>query len=158
MPESQASYLGFDFGHKRIGVAVGQALTGSATPLQVLGNAPELIKNIKLLIDEWRPAALVVGLPLDTVGNETEMSQAARRFAGGLHGATGLRVYLQDERLSSVDASRQFAELRRAGLARRSQAARQDALAARVLLETWLRELASSGSRGLEAEFDGPSD
>jgi len=158
MPETQASYLGFDFGLKRIGIAVGQAVTGSATPLVVLGNTPELINSIKALIEEWRPTALVVGLPLDTSGNETEMSQAARQFAGRLHGITGLKVYLQDERFSSVDASREFAELRRAGVARRSQARRQDALAARLFLETWLRQHDNGSAKDLEAEFDGSSD
>ncbi|MET0044659.1 MAG: Holliday junction resolvase RuvX, partial [Candidatus Thiodiazotropha sp. 6PLUC3] len=71
--------LGFDFGTRKIGVAVGQSLTGTATPLETLelvNHKPDW-ERIKQLIDEWQPQALVVGLPLDVDDSETDATQPA---------------------------------------------------------------------------------
>ena len=96
--------FGFDFGIKRIGIAMGNTLTGQAQPLTVIkaiDNATRF-KTIGALIDEWRPARLVVGEPRHPDGAEHDMTLSARRFANQLHGRFGLPVELVDERYSSV--------------------------------------------------------
>lgn len=101
--------LGFDFGIKRIGIAMGNTLTGQAQPLRVVDavdNATRF-RIIGELIAEWRPARLVVGEPRHPDGAEHDMTLRSRRFANQLHGRFGLPVELVDERYSSaVIASR----------------------------------------------------
>lgn len=95
--------LGFDFGIKRIGIAMGNTLTGLAQPLAVvkaIDNAARF-KQIGDLISEWRPARLVVGEPRHPDGAEHEMTLRCRRFANQLHGRFNLPVELVDERYSS---------------------------------------------------------
>lgn len=138
--------LGFDFGSKRIGVATGQAISCTASSLIVLQNQKNsLWPAIGKILDEWQPERLIVGLPLDLDGQETPVSQAARKFAGRLHGRFGLPVEFQDERFTSMDASRKFAELRSQGGVRRKDSAFLDAAAARNITQAWL-EVHSSGS------------
>ncbi|PQP01053.1 Holliday junction resolvase RuvX [Massilia phosphatilytica] len=96
--------LGFDFGIKRIGIAMGNTLTGQAQPLSVIkavDNATRF-KVIGDLIEQWRPARLVVGEPRHPDGAEHEMTQRARRFANQLGGRFNLPVELVDERYSSA--------------------------------------------------------
>jgi putative Holliday junction resolvase len=96
--------LGFDFGIKRIGIAMGNTLTGQAQPLSVI-RAVDNATRFKLigdLVAEWRPARLVVGEPRHPVGAEHDMTLRARRFANQLHGRFNLPVVLVDERYSSA--------------------------------------------------------
>jgi putative Holliday junction resolvase len=96
--------FGFDFGIKRIGIAMGNTLTGQAQPLTIikaLDNAARFA-TIGALIDEWKPALLVVGEPVHPDGAEHEMTLRARRFANQLHGRFNLPVELVDERYSSA--------------------------------------------------------
>jgi len=96
--------LGFDFGVKRIGIAMGNTLTGQAQPLRVISaidNATRF-KIIGELIAEWRPARLVVGEPRHPDGAEHDMTLRSRRFANQLHGRFNLPVELVDERYSSA--------------------------------------------------------
>jgi len=96
--------FGFDFGIKRIGIAMGNTLTGQAQPLAVvkaIDNAARF-KQIGDLIEQWRPAQLVVGEPLHPDGAEHEMTLRCRRFANQLHGRYSLPVQLVDERYSSA--------------------------------------------------------
>lgn len=96
--------LGFDFGIKRIGIAVGNTLTGQAQALAVIhaiDNAARF-KQIGDLIAQWAPARLVVGEPLHPDGAEHEMTLRCRRFANQLHGRFNLPVHLVDERYSSA--------------------------------------------------------
>lgn len=139
MPASNI-YLGFDFGLKRIGVAAGQKLTGTATPLTTLLSKDEQPDwpGIQKLLDEWRPAALVVGLPYNADGTEQAITERARRFARQLEGRYGLPVFLADERFSSVAAEAEAREFRRCG-GRRLDKPELDAAAASVILEAWLR-------------------
>jgi putative Holliday junction resolvase len=127
--------LGFDFGPRKIGVAVGQTITSSATALTTLRSRDQRPdwEQIGGLIDEWQPGALVVGLPFNMDDSEAEWANAARRFARQLHGRFGLVVHLVDERLTSLEARRQL------GRAATSLAI-IDATAARLILETWLSE------------------
>ena len=96
--------LGFDFGVKRIGIATGNTLTGHAQPLEIIDaidNATRFAR-IAALIDEWRPARLVVGEPRHPDGAEHDMTLRARRFANQLSGRFNLPVELVDERYSSA--------------------------------------------------------
>ena len=93
--------------------------------------------EIDTVLGEWRPAQLVVGLPLAADGSDTTISQAARRFASELGARCGLPVALIDERLSSHEAeARLLADGRRHAAVRRTR----DAVAAAVIVETWLAE------------------
>jgi len=132
--------LAFDFGHRRIGVAVGQTLTGTATALAVVPVAakPDW-QMISRIIDEWKPVALVVGLPLAADGGETTMSEDARRFGRRLEGRYGVPVWYEDERLTSFSAEQRFAGARARGGMRRKDAALKDAMAAQIILENWLQ-------------------
>jgi len=132
--------LAFDFGHKRIGVAVGQTLTGSANALAVVAVAakPDW-QTIGGIIDEWKPVALVVGLPLGADGGETGMSEDARRFGRRLEGRYGIPVWYEDERLTSFSAEQRFVDARSRGGMRRKDAALKDAMAAQIILENWLQ-------------------
>ncbi len=98
--------LGFDFGRKRIGVAVGNSLTGTASPLQTVRGErnDDRFAAIAALLREWQPDALIVGLPLHPDGAAHDMTEAARRFARQLQGRFGLPVTLVDERYTSAVA------------------------------------------------------
>jgi putative holliday junction resolvase len=130
-------YLAFDYGHKRIGAAVGDRLTGSARALPTL--AGDDWPAIGKLVAEWRPEGLVVGLPLNEDGAEQPASAAARRFAQELERRTGLAVHLCDERYSSRAADDLLRTARASGrMARRVRKGDRDAQSARVILEQWL--------------------
>ncbi|HYD60649.1 MAG TPA: Holliday junction resolvase RuvX [Noviherbaspirillum sp.] len=96
--------LGFDFGLKRIGVAVGNTLIRQAQPLAVIAAATNDAKftEIEALIREWQPARCVVGLPMHPDGAEHEMTVRCRRFANQLNGRFGVATALVDERYSSA--------------------------------------------------------
>lgn len=128
--------LAFDFGTRRIGVAVGETLLGSARPLTTIDAADNMRRfdAIGRLIAEWQPACLVVGLPLALDGSEHEMTARSRRFANQLRGRFGLPVELADERLSSAIAEGRLAE--RGAKPSRNKAA-IDSEAAAVILQTW---------------------
>ncbi|MEE8339794.1 MAG: Holliday junction resolvase RuvX [Xanthomonadales bacterium] len=143
MPDTavQSGYiLGFDFGLRRIGVAVGQFTTMTATSLETVGHGktPDWAA-IDRLVREWKPALLLVGLPLDYEGNETDMSRAARKFGAGLHDRYALDVSFADERLSSRAAQSRFAELRAQGSLKKKHARQLDAMAAQIILENWIQ-------------------
>ena len=127
--------LGFDFGLKHIGLAVGQTLINTARPLVVLKakDGKPRWQEIEEQLAEWRPSYLVVGLPLNMDGTESDMSVRAKKFANRLHGRFGLAVELCDERLSSFEAKSQLAEGRKI-----SQGDTVDAIAAQLIVESWL--------------------
>jgi len=136
--------IAFDFGTKRIGVAIGQTLTQSATPLSPLSarNGVPDWKILKSIIENWQPEALVVGLPLNMNGTEQPITRRTRIFIEALRSQTNLPVYEMDERLSSVEArSRLFEKDGYAGLKKNSV----DSFAAKLILEDWLQNV-SSGS------------
>ena len=96
--------LAFDFGEKRIGVAVGNTITKTAEALKIIQekNQDEKFKAIEALIQEWQPELLVVGLPTHPDGAEHEMTQKAKRFGNQLHGRFQKEVVWVDERYTSV--------------------------------------------------------
>lgn len=128
-----STLLGFDYGTRKIGVAVGQTLTGTASPLETLqpvNRKPDWAR-IAHLIDEWQPEALVVGLPLDLDDSETDATASAQRFARQLEGRFHLTVYLADERFSSFEARDRLGH-------QAKHWEEYDAVAAKLILETWL--------------------
>lgn len=127
--------ISFDFGMRKIGIAIGQTVSCTAQPLPLL-KAQDGIPNwdhIKLLIEEWAPSRLVVGIPYDMDKNEQEITFAARKFARRLETKYRLPVHLVDERLTTKEAQ---AILREKG----SHVCRVDSHAAALILESWLRE------------------
>jgi putative Holliday junction resolvase len=130
--------LGFDFGLRRIGVAVGQTVTGTATALTTLyaDQGEPNWQEVGKLLNEWRPQALVVGIPTSMDSTEQTITGAAKNFAKALQ-RFDLPVYEIDERLTTKEARQQlFAE----GGYRAIQAAQVDSVAAKLILESWLRK------------------
>lgn len=135
-------FLGFDYGQRRIGVAVGDDLTRVARPLPTLSNArePDWSAVAKALQD-WQPAACVVGLPLDLDGQPQPITARAEHFAAELRRRCGVPVYLCDERLSSRAADDEIRSARGDGrMNRRARKGDRDGVAARLILEQWLGE------------------
>ena len=143
MPETalpRGYILGFDFGLRRIGVAVGQTETDTASSLETVshGREPDWVA-IDRLVNEWKPSTLLVGLPLGPGGEETDMSKAARGFGAVLQKRFSLEMAYADERLSSRAARDRFVEQRASGNLRRKDANQLDAMAAQIILENWLQ-------------------
>jgi putative Holliday junction resolvase len=111
-PAAAETVLGFDFGLKRIGVAVGNTLLRQAQPLKIIDAATNDAKfaEIAVLIEAWAPKRCVVGLPLHPDGAEHEMTVRCRRFANQLHGRYGVEAILVDERYSSAVLARHRGE------------------------------------------------
>ena len=106
----QRTIIGFDFGKKYIGVAVGQEITGSASPLGSI-KANDGIPNWDDLgnyLKEWQPDFIVVGLPLNMDGSEQQLTKDAKKFGNRVAGRFGLKVEFQDERLTTADAKEQL--------------------------------------------------
>ena len=134
MPEVR-TLLGFDFGTKRIGISVGQVLTGTARALTTIRsrNMQPDWENISKLINEWQPDALVVGIPLHMDGSEQELTHLAKRFGNRLHGRYNLPVYPIDERLSSYEAET-LLEQQSSGFDKSDI----DSMSAQLILQSWL--------------------
>ncbi len=124
--------LGFDFGKQRIGIAVGQSITGTATALCTISsrNGKPDWNSISDLVDHWQPDALVVGLPLHDDGSDSGISKAVRKFIRQLDEQYKLPVHTMDERLSSHAAKQHM---------KQSTSKQQiDAVAAMIILQNWL--------------------
>ena len=122
--------MGFDFGMKKIGIAIGQSITGTANPLIIItakDGQPDWLALGKI-VKQWQPEKFIVGLPINMDGTESDMSKAATRFSRRLHGRYGIGVELMDERLSTFEA-REF-----------ETPDQLDAIAAKLILETWLAD------------------
>ena len=129
MPAVPSSFLGFDFGTKRIGVASGNTLTRSAQALQtVAAEGDARFEAIGRLIREWQPNALVVGVPFHPDGAAHDNTERARRFARQLHGRFKLTVHEVDERYTTTEAQA-------------AGACDIDAESAAIILEQFLRNL-----------------
>ena len=146
MPESGArqrgSLLAFDFGTKRIGVAVGELELGVAHPLATIRGEQNdrRFTEIAALIDEWKPVRLVVGVPLALDGTPHAITARCIRFANQLRGRFGIVVDYADERLSSAEAQE---ELRECGYDTRNAKEHLDAQAARVILQSYFQRLST---------------
>ena len=142
MPKStiDLTLLGFDFGMKRIGVAVGQTLTRTANPVMVLPatDGQPRWETIQSLIDTWHAEALVVGIPYNMDGSQQKTSFAAQRFANRLRERYQCPVYTVDERLTTVEAKRQWRLQNQQKTAK--LACELDSYAAKLILEQWLQQ------------------
>ncbi|MBE0439042.1 MAG: Holliday junction resolvase RuvX [Gammaproteobacteria bacterium] len=131
--------IGFDYGLKYIGVAVGQQLTNTASPLTVI-KARDGIPNwdeIKNILDQWQPQLIVVGLPLNMDGTEQEMTAAAKRFGNRLNGRFHIPVQWQDERLSTYEALEQLGIRDKMHANKREDV---DRISAQLILQSWLNQ------------------
>ena len=140
---AKGTLIAFDFGQKRIGVAVGETLLGNARGLTVVAHSasgPDWLAIDKILRD-WHPALLLVGYPCNMDGRPGEMSRLSLRFASELRERSGIPVQAIDERLSSSEALDRLREERRSGL-RKKRISRGliDQEAARLILQQWLGE------------------
>lgn len=141
MPEKTKHHvvLGIDFGMRRIGIAVGQIVTQTATPLTILkatdGN-PRW-EDIEALIQTWNVDGLIVGIPYNMDGSEQTMTHTARRFTNKLRARFGLPTYTIDERLTTIEAK--YHQLSSHHV-QRKKFTTLDSYAAKIILEQWLRE------------------
>ncbi len=133
------TYLAFDFGKKRIGVAVGNAITQTTQALLTLHEEQNTRRfaAISVLIKEWQPATLVVGLPCNDDGSPHEMTALCHRFANRLKGRFNLPVMLVDERYTSATASSYLSEN---GVHGMKQKTRLDQIAAQIILQAYFEE------------------
>jgi len=131
MPDS--TLLAFDYGTKKIGVAIGNTLTGLARPLEILFPVTRVQRfaAIEKLLQDWQPDKVVVGLPLATDGSEQYASLRCRRFAHQLHGRFGVETVLVDERGTSMEAQQMLGNNNN-----------DDAVAAAIILQRYLDGLA----------------
>jgi putative holliday junction resolvase len=138
-PALSGTLLAFDFGSKRIGIAVGNTITSNAQPLTTINDEKNDARfaMIATLIKEWEPAALVVGLPCNVDGTPHEMTAQCRRFANRLKGRFDLPILLVDERYTSAAASLVLDE---EGIHGRKQKSLIDQYAAQQILQAYFDE------------------
>ncbi|MCX7106981.1 MAG: Holliday junction resolvase RuvX [Methylococcales bacterium] len=137
---SADTYLGFDFGYKKIGVAVGQTVTGSASPLQTIrsiNQSPDW-QIISKLIQEWRPIGLVVGISRQADGSDNPVTPRIIKFCNQLEGRYQLPVYKQDETLSTFEAKQMLFDEVSVNAGKLWEV--QDQLAAQLILQSWLND------------------
>ena len=130
--------LGFDYGTKQIGVAVGQAVTGQARELCTLraqNGVPDWAQ-VERLIAEWKPDAIVVGLPLNMDGTPSDMSARAEKFARRLNGRFNLPVHTHDERLTTFEAKGE--RMARGGQRGTYRDNPHDSIAAALMVQGWM--------------------
>ena len=130
--------LGFDYGTKQIGVAVGQVITGQARELCTLkaqNGVPDW-NQVEALIKEWKPDAIVVGLPLNMDGTPSDMSERAEKFGRRINGRYNVPVFTHDERLTTFEAKGE--RMARGGKRGSYRDNPVDAIAAALLLQGWL--------------------
>ncbi|MEZ5462587.1 Holliday junction resolvase RuvX [Dokdonella sp.] len=148
LSEPAGYVLGFDVGTRLIGVAIGHPMTGTARALatvKVTQAKPDW-NALDGLVREWQPVAMVIGLPLALDGSEQAMTAIARAFGRKLAARYSVCVHEADERFTSKEAARRFASQRAQGTARRKHGADIDALAAQIILESWLALPGNNGS------------
>ena len=141
-----ATYLGFDYGTKRIGVAVGNTVSGSATALDTIAvknEQPDWL-HITRLIEEWQPDALIVGWPIQMDESDNPVTPKAKRFGNRLHGRYQIMVHHVDERLSTHMA---LSEIREAGYNSQRSRGLVDSYAAREILQTFLNGLVGNDKK-----------
>lgn len=138
--------LGFDFGMKHIGVAVGQTVTHTAKPLSTL-SAKDGMPNweeIDQCIKNWQPKILLVGLPLNMDGSEQAITFAAKKFGNRLQAHTKLPVEFVDERLTSWEAQNRWEESRtqqgKNRILRKNKKQKLHGMSAVILIEQWMNK------------------
>ena len=142
MPDynNQQTVMGFDYGLRQIGVAYGQTLTATAQGVGIIkasDGAPNW-DDIQAVLNEWKPNLLLVGLPLNMDGSESELSRLARKFARRLQGRFNLEVLMVDERLTSQDAKASLREMDSKSKGGKIDLTKVDHLAAALIVQSWL--------------------
>lgn len=140
MPGTPETIIAFDFGLRRIGVAVGQQVTNSASPLETVGNSdngPDW-SRIDAIVREWRPQRLIVGMPTHADGSPSDIANTVRKFIDELS-KFELPVETVDERYSSVEAEAVLRSQREEGLRGRISKEAIDSAAATFIAERWLK-------------------
>lgn len=147
MPDrQQGTLLALDYGAKRIGVAVGSLATGIASALETVvapARGPDW-QRLDKLVDEWQPDLIVLGLPFNTDGSESNLTPAVREFAAELKTRFRIPVEFEDERYTSAEAETLLKDQRRQGI--RNKKLRKedvDAVAAQLIAESWMRNTAN---------------
>lgn len=137
MSGANRTLLGFDFGMKSIGVAVGQEITGTASPLPAFkaDNGIPNWEHIQSIYDEWQPDLVIVGLPLNMDGTHQQVTFAAKKFANRLHAKFKVKVDTSDERLTTVDAKARLFEM---GGFKKLSKQTVDSASACLILESWM--------------------
>jgi putative Holliday junction resolvase len=137
---SADTYLGFDFGSKKIGMAVGQTITATASPLVTIRsiNQNPNWQIITQLIQEWRPAGLVVGISRQSDGTDNPITPRMIKFCRQLEGRYQLPVFQQDETLSTFEAKQLLFDEVNVNATKLWEV--QDQLAAQLILQTWLND------------------
>jgi putative Holliday junction resolvase len=131
--------IGFDYGSRRIGVAVGQGITGQSNPIVTLvrqKDHPDW-SAINQLMEEWQPQAIVVGMPLNKDGTAHHLTKAVQRFGNQLHERYNLPVHMIDERLSSHEAKKMLSKRQSS-----SDKGAIDKYAAKLILDSWFQQQA----------------
>ena len=135
--------IGFDYGQSRVGVACGQIITATATPVTTINATTKehLFSEIDKLVKEWQPDVMVVGVPVHMDGEEQEVTRLAKKFINRLQARYSLPVYEIDERLSSYEADAILSENSRSYKKnKKSQKAGLDMVAAQLITESWMRD------------------
>ena len=148
-----STFLGFDYSQNKIGIAVGQRLTGTANSLTTLISRNKKIDwpGIERLLKEWRPVAFIIGLPLTMDGEEQETTEAVKIFGNQLNERYNIPIHFMDERLTSREASHLLGYEGHTSPRRHSKPGRKvkkkkqqghdiDQLAAQLILQSWLNE------------------
>lgn len=138
--EIEGTILGFDFGYKKIGVAVGETLTVTASPLQTIrsiNQSPDW-QIISKLIKEWRPSGLVVGISRQADGSDNPVTPRIIKFCNQLEGRYQIPVYKQDETLSTFEAKQMLFDDVSVNATKLWEV--QDQLAAQLILQSWLND------------------
>ncbi|KAA3639368.1 MAG: Holliday junction resolvase RuvX [Proteobacteria bacterium] len=132
--------LGIDYGHKRIGLAIGQDLTNTANPLKVIANNQDTLNQLQQVIAEWHIDLIVLGLPLTMDGEEQTLTRQVQKFAKKLKNLTQLPIVYCDERLTSYEAERGFQQQRQQQTRKAKHKNNLDAEAAAIILQSWFNQ------------------
>ena len=134
-----STIIAFDFGLQRTGVAVGNTIVGTATALETLKSihGKPNWPAIESIITQWSPVKLVVGLPTQLDGSDSDVTPAVRKFCNQLNGRFGLPVEQANEQFTSIEASRRLKETRQAGRKRKVVKEEVDQLSAVIIFENW---------------------
>ncbi|MGK0272223.1 MAG: putative Holliday junction resolvase [Cocleimonas sp.] len=138
--------IAFDFGLKRTGVAVGNTVIGSATPECTLISKEELPDwdGITKLFEEWKPAQIVVGMPIELDGSESPLKKRIDRFCNQIQGRYNIAVDQENEQFTSIEAAQRLKQLRQSGRKQKITKDEVDKIAASIILENWMRKNAFS--------------
>jgi len=136
-----AVVIAFDFGLKRTGVAVGNTVTGSATPECTLiskDKTPDW-EGISKLFKEWQPSQIVVGMPTELDGSESHLKKRIDRFCNQIQGRYNVAVDQENEQFTSIEAAQRLKQLRQSGRKKKVSKEEVDKIAATIILENWMQ-------------------